>query len=413
MMAGPYVPEGYTMTPMGLVRGVPVEGSYVDPELAQQHWNELMSTLQSPGFYQMPEWRQIMILQELGIDPRWYDYYLHPWNYQQPMMQPQYVQQPVQQQMYYQQPQVQQPVQQQPVQQQVPLEQQTEIPDLMGDDLEVPENPEDAVQMIDALIKDLNSYSSANLDQVSTIDYGVSRFGRESIGTKTSQELVKYCIEKAMEHKPKDVNVTYNLVDSAYGNGLQELAIFVNGEKRDSFIIDPYNFGGLGMPVLYGAVVKYDAAGRVTDSIKQLIPLGYTYAVCQMIFRSVLGQPKGVTSDVYMQYMMSLFEDPATYYLVDMSKEALPDDIKNYKEFGKKIEKINEAYPFKARYRLQDYTSNDSFKLISDNYVTVTDPRVKKDIPPTNVSIEVIGDSLLITEPDNKIIELDLNQETE
>ena len=132
-----------------------------------------------------------------------------------------------------------------------------------------------------------------------------------------------------------------------------------------------------------------------------------------MIFRSVLGQPKGVTSDVYMQYMMSLFEDPATYYLVDMSKEALPDDIKNYKEFGKKIEKINEAYPFKARYRLQDYTSNDSFKLISDNYVTVTDPRVKKDIPPTNVSIEVIGDSLLITEPDNKIIELDLNQETE
>ena len=350
-MAGPYVPEGYTMTPMGLVRGTPIEGSYVDPELAQQHWNELLGMLYSPEFFNIPEWRQVLVLQELGIHPSQYDYYLHPWLYQQPMQQ-----QPMQQQqmMYYQQPQqqvqYQQPVPQQPAQQQAPIDKQTEIPDLMGDDLEVPENPEDAIHMIDSLIKDLNAYSASGLDQVSTVDYGVSRFGRESIGTKTSYELVKYCIERAMEHKPKDVNVTYDLIDSAYGNGMLELVIFINGERRDKFDIDPYNFGGLGLPVLFGAVVKYDAAGRVIDSIKQLIPLGYTYAVCQMIFRSVLGQPKGVTSDVYMQYMLSLFEDPATYRLVDMSKEALPDDIKNYKEFGKKIEKINEAYEFKAHY---------------------------------------------------------------
>ena len=55
---------------------------------------------------------------------------------------------------------------------------------------------------------------------------------------------------------------------------------------------------------------------------------------------------------------------------------------------------------------------NDNFSLISDNMVRPPSPRKAIDMTPTNTTIEVIGDSLLITELDNNnIMEIELSGE--
>lgn len=414
--AGPYVPPGYTMTPFGLVAGTPAPGcTEIDPEIIENYQREYKEyqekcAMEAAAAQQNMAFRMGMMPQQQYWQRPMYPYPMQP----QPMMnqpQPQQMQQQV-----YQQPQQQSiPIMHfdnliKPDRSEAPLANRTEIPDLMGEDeLKVPDDPNEAVKMIDDLIGSLQSYSK-EADTPSTIEYGTARFGKESIGTMTSMQLVRKCIDEAMKYAPKGVNITYDLIESAYGHGMLDLVIYINGERRDKFEIDPYNFGGFGLPVLYGAVVKYDAAGRVVDSKKQLIPLGYTYALRQIIFRSVMGQPQGVTADIYMQYMHSLFDDPETYYLIDMANVEMSDDIKNYRDFGNKIKKISEVYPFKARYRLSEYTDNDDFVLISDNMVKPATPRIASNIPPANTKIEVIGNSLLITEHDNnEIKEIELS----
>ena len=91
--------------------------------------------------------------------------------------------------------------------------------------------------------------------------------------------------------------------------------------------------------------------------------------------------------------------EPYVYRIVDLSSTPLPEEEDNYLALGKKILQINAKYPLKARYRMYHYEGNDHFYLISDQLVkryNIDDSR-----KPINTCIEVNGNDLIITEPNN------------
>lgn len=268
-------------------------------------------------------------------------------------------------------------------------------------DIDIPDNPNEAIQMIDNIINTIQ----LNNENAPVVDWGVVRYGNESMGALSHNELINHCLNKAFEYAPVQ-GLNYNLMPTL--NGLIELGIFYNGEKKDRFIIDPYFFGGKGMPMIYADLVKYDSIGKVCSSKKLPIPLGYTYALRQILFKSIPGQPQGVTEDVYNQMRFSMYRDLSTYNLIDTSIVGLPDDIMNYKEFGDKIQAINAVYPFKARYRLHRYVDNNNFILKSDQNVIQTLPDQMVSPEPLDVKITVSGNKLTIEEPNNNTINIEL-----
>ena len=271
------------------------------------------------------------------------------------------------------------------------------------EEIVIPENPEEAAKMIDDLINNLQQ-NKENTNGPAT-DWGLVRYGNESMGHMSHNELITHCLDKAFMYAPEP-GLNYNLLPSG---GMLELGIFHNGNKIDSFTIDPYFYGGKGMPIIVNAdvILAYDVVGHVKSSVKKHIPLGYTSAVRQVIFRKIPGQPQGVDKNLYEQMSLSMYRNPSTYYLIDTSIYGLPDDIWNYKEFGDKIQAINEKYPFKARYRLADYTDNNNFILKSDGMVKEISSELMNP-ESLNVIITVSGNKLTIEEPNNNTINIEL-----
>ena len=288
--------------------------------------------------------------------------------------------------------------------------------DLMGDkepkvSIKAPSQPQlpavikedNITQQIDSLIDQLKNTSK---QQEEKVEYGIPRFGTESMDKLTNKELISNCLKEAISVYP---GVSFNLALNAYG--LFDLSIFYNGQMVDRFMVDQCNKYGRGVPVLYdGRLMKIDPAGIPSVLPNTVaIPLGSILAIRQNLFRNIPSNPMnflGTTADVYQESMSHLL-DQQVYYMLDLSAETLPDDEENYKKFGEKIKAINEIYPLVARYRLYKYKNNDSFMLISDllvkPYSVFNDPRTH-----TDTSIIVNGDILTITEPDNnkKIINI-------
>lgn len=338
-------------------------------------------------------------LQQLQPQPQ------NQFNYQQQLMNPY-----MQQQGFIQQPMQIDPITGQPMPQvqtrhvkATPHEATTSGDPVSIDDITVPDNPEEATKMIDDLINNLQQNKETSNGPAT--DWGLVRYGNESMGHMSHNELITHCIDKAFMYAPEP-GLNYNLIPTG---GMLELGIFHNGSKIDSFTIDPYFFGGKGMPIIVNAdvILEYDVVGHVKSSVKKHIPLGYTSAIRQVIFRKVPGQPQGVDKNLYEQMSLSMYRNPSTYYLIDTSIYGLPDDIWNYKEFGDKIQAINAKYPFRSRYRLADYTDNNNFILKSDGLVK----EISSDLigpEPLNVTITVSGNKLTIEEPNNNVIDIEL-----
>lgn len=253
---------------------------------------------------------------------------------------------------------------------------------------------------IDNLIDSLknNSQHSSSREPVET---GNPRLGEESIRYTSDIDIMTNHLKNVISVYP---GVSFDIFKSAY-DGIYNLNIFYQGRHCDCFIVDAKNMFGLGCPViLNGNLIRFNQAGQMEPWLQIPIPLGSILAMRQMIFRHIPDPDGvyrnfiGVAPEVYNEYMFRLM-DQEVYWYADLSSTALPQDEDNYNALGKKILKINAKYPLNARYRMYHYKSNDKFYLISDKLVkrySLDDNR-----KPTNTCIEVNGNDLIITEPNN------------
>ena len=265
--------------------------------------------------------------------------------------------------------------------------------------------PQDSIfNQIDNLISNLKNSQTQTHSESSIpskpVDTGKPRLGDEARYTSDIEIMTNH-LNNVISVYP---GVSFDLIKNAY-EGLYDLRIFYQGRLCDAFIVDTCAMYGAGCPVIVnGNLMRFDVIGRPEPlPIQVPIPLGSTLAMRQMIFRNLPPEEGytnlcGVAPEVYNEYMYRLM-DQQVYQLVDLSSTFLPEDEDNYIALGKKILQINAKYPLKARYRLYHYESNDHFYLISDKLVKkfsiYDEPRC------TNTFIEVNGNDLIITEPNN------------
>ena len=269
------------------------------------------------------------------------------------------------------------------------------------------DDKENVLNEIDNLLSQLTIMK----DMASTdVEYGQPRFGVESLKGRSHKQLIEDCLNKAISIYP---GVTYNLFLNAYN--MYDLTIFFNNRLVDRFLVDPYFKYGKGCPVLFGKLAGPNN-GNPEDQKQSpgntCIPLGCTLAIRQNVFRNVPAEPGygknfiGTTTDVYYEICTHMLSQQA-YYLLDLTSVDFPDDEAQYLEFGAKVEAINNKYPLKSRFRVYNYVDNDNFILISDNlvkpYSVTTDKR-----KPVNTFIQVSGNTLNITEPNDKKITIEL-----
>lgn len=237
------------------------------------------------------------------------------------------------------------------------------------------------------------------------IDFGFSRFGKEKLEEleePNHYDLVDYCIREALKSAPE--NVTFNTQKNPDGTVL--LLMYENGYEFDRHIIDPYFYGGRGMPVFRAMMYRKDQGGNIQYLREVMVPCAQKEAFRRYLLAKFIGEPEHGVLEDFMIYQInhSMYIDPATYAMVDTSLYPLPDDIMNYKNFGEKVCAICRAYPFGlARYRLVDYENNDKFGLVSDSSVVPCMPDRQRTVVTTGVRINVEGNNLTIEEPNGNI----------
>ena len=256
-------------------------------------------------------------------------------------------------------------------------------------------------------INKLNKVNTVTNIDISENDLGKPRIGQEEfskLGFSSNEELISFHLKKILsveteEFKASDIK--FGLEN--FGNGFYRLNLFLNDIYIDSFLIDSCVLFGKGIPSMQCYLIRsYDMYGRpILFNDPVWIPLGCYLAIRQNIFRRFPGgNMNGTDISVYSSAMYQLLTKDF-YRLIDLSSILMPDDNENYKEFGKKVMKINNTtYQLKGRYRVHNYKSNDDFCLISDN-ITKQLPGEQPYV--TNTFIEVKGKNLFITEPKNKL----------